>query len=361
MAVGKDKSSIRLSTANLPDNYAVFFEELKNCIHKARVQVALSANRELILLYWDIGKRILEQQTHEGWGSKVIERLVYDLQCEFPDIRGFSRRNLLFMRAFAEAYADQEIVKQLVSQIPWGHIVRLIQTVKDYDCRNWYILQTIKSGWSRSVLEMQIDSDLYHRQGKSINNFEMTLPPSQSDLAKQIIKDPYIFDFLSMRDDYNERVLEQGLIEHVQNFLLELGVGFAFVGRQVHLKVGGEDFYIDLLFYHLKLRCFVVIDLKVREFIPEYAGKMNFYLSAVDDLLRHPEDKPSIGIILCKPKNRIIAEYALRDIKKPVGVSGYITKLVESLPKKFNGVLPSPEEIEAELSKANWKKKGEEK
>lgn len=355
MADDKDKLSIRLSLVDLPDNYAVFLDELKTRIRTARVQVALSANRELVLLYWDIGKRILEQQTREGWGAKVIERLAYDLQREFPDIHGFSQRNLLFMRGFAEAYPEPEKVKQLVSQIPWGHIVRLIQTVKDSNCRDWYILQTILNGWSRSILEMQIENDLYHRQGKSITNFERTLPSPQSDLAQQITKDPYVFDFLSMRDDYNERVLEQGLIEHVQRFLLELGAGFAFVGRQVHLEVGGEDFYIDLLFYHLKLRCFVVIDLKARAFIPEYAGKMNFYLSAVDDLLRHAEDKPSIGIILCKSKNRIITEYALRDIKKPVGVSGYITKLVESLPKKFRGVLPSPEEIEAELGKVDWK------
>lgn len=355
MAADKEKSSKRANLLSVSDKYAVFLDELKNRIRTARIHVALSANMELVLLYWDIGKCILEKQTHEGWGAKVIERLSYDLHREFPDIHGFSRRNLLFMRAFAEAYPESEIVKQLVSQIPWGHIVRLIQTVKDYNCRNWYIRQTIQNGWSRSILEVQIENDLCHRQGKAITNFERTLPSPQSDLAQQITKDPYVFDFLSLRDDYNERILEQGLIEHVQMFLLELGAGFAFVGRQVHLEVGGENFYIDILFYHLKLRCFVVIDLKVREFIPEYAGKMNFYLSAVDDLLRHPEDKPSIGIILCKSQNRIITEYALRDIKKPVGVSGYITKLVESLPKKFKGVLPSPEEIEAELSKVDWK------
>lgn len=361
MGLDKDKTFIKSNLMNLPNNYAVFLEDLKSRIRTARVQVALSANREMILLYWDIGKRILEQQAREGWGAKVIERLAFDLRSEFPDMHGFSRRNLLFMRAFAEAYPELEIVKQLVSQIPWGHTVRLIQTVKDFNARNWYILQTIKNGWSRSILEMQIENNLYSRQGKAITNFNRTLPPPQSDLAQQMTKDPYVFDFLSLRDDYNERVLERELTEHIQKFLLELGTGFAFVGRQVHLEVGGEDFYIDLLFYQLKLRCFVVIDLKARGFIPEYAGKMNFYLSAVDDLLRHPEDKPSIGIILCKSKNRIITEYALRDIRKPVGVSTYITKMVESLPKKFKGILPSPKEIEAELSKVNWEKKNDEK
>lgn len=344
----------------LPDNYAVFLDELKNRIHTARVQVALSANRELVLLYWDIGKRILQQQIREGWGAKVIEQLAYDLKKEFIEIKGFSPRNLKYMRAFAAAWSDREFVQQAAAQIPWYHNCIIINKIATPEKREWYILQTIQNGWSRSILEMQIENDLYHRQGKAITNFERTLPPQQSDLAQQIIKDPYVFDFLSLRNDYNERVLEQGLIEHVQRFLLELGEGFAFVGRQVHLEVGGKDFFIDLLFYHLKLRCFIVIDLKAQEFIPEYAGKMNFYLSAVDDLLRHPDDKPSIGIILCKSKNRIITEYALRDIKKPVGVSGYITRLVDSLPKKFKGLLPSPEEIEAGLSKTNWEKKNDE-
>ncbi len=266
-------------------------------------------------------------------------------------MKGISRANLFYMRAFAEAYPDEQIVQQIVGRLPWGHNVVILTKFKDPKLREWYALACIEHGWSRAVLEAQIETHLHERQGKAVTNFQRTLPALTSDLAQQITKDPYIFDFLSIRDDYNERVLEQGLIEHVQRFLLELGAGFAFVGRQFHLEVGGDDFYIDILFYHLKLRCFVVIDLKAREFIPEYAGKMNFYLSAVDDLLRHPEDKPSIGIILCKSQNRIITEYALRDIKKPVGVSGYITKLVGSLPAKFKGVLPSPEEIEAELSK----------
>jgi predicted nuclease of restriction endonuclease-like (RecB) superfamily len=218
--------------------------------------------------------------------------------------------------------------------------------------------KTIEQGWGRSVLDLMIDNRAHERQGKAITNFPKTLSQPQSDLAQETLKDPYVFDFLSLRDEYNEHVLEQGLIDHVQKFLMELGAGFAFVGRQAHLEVGGEDFYIDLLFYHLRLRCFVVIDLKVKEFVPEFAGKMNFYLSAVDELLRHPDDKPSIGLILCKSRNKVVAEYALRDIRKPVGISGYVTRLTESLPKKLKGLLPSPEEIEAELSRTAGKKGG---
>ena len=350
MEIDKDKSA-GTNFIKLPHDYPSFIENIKNYIRTARVKVALAANSELVLLYWEIGKRILEQQTREGWGAKVIERVAFDLKKEFPEIKGFSPRNLKYMRSFAAIWQDNEKVQRLAAQIPWFHNCLIIDKISDIEEREWYISQTIKNGWSRSILEMQIENDLYRRQGKAVTNFDKTLPSPQSDLAQQIIKDPYVFDFLSLRDDYNERALEQGLIEHVQKFLLELGVGFAFVGRQVHIEVGGEDFYLDLLFYHLKLRCFVVIDLKVRDFIPEYAGKMNFYLSAVDDLMRHTDDNPSIGIILCKSNKQIIAEYALRDIKKPVGISKYITKIVETLPKKFKDILPSPEDIETELNK----------
>ena len=253
---------------------------------------------------------------------------------------------------------EWENVQQLVAQLPWGHNVLLIQKLKDLSTRLWYMQKTIEQGWGRNVLHVMIDNHAHQRQGKAVTNFPKTLPQPHSDLAQETLKDPYVFDFLSLRDDYNERVLEQGLIDHVQKFLMELGAGFAFVGRQVHLEVGGEDFYVDLLLYHLRLRCFVVIDLKVKEFVPEFAGKMNFYLSAVDDLLRHPDDKPSIGLILCKSRNKVVAEYALRDIRKPVGISGYVTRLTESLPKKLKGLLPSPEEIEAELSKKDGEKGG---
>ena len=333
----------------LPPGYAEFLADLKERIRRARVKAALSANRELILLYWEIGRMILERQKKEGWGSKVIDRLAQDLRREFPDIRGFSARNLKYMRAFAEAYPDKEFVQQVAAQIPWFHHCVLLDKVKDTAERIWYIQQTIEHGWSRNVLVHQIESGLYHRKGKAITNFDRTLPAPQSDLAQEMLKDPYVFDFLGLTEGIRERELERQLIARIRDFLLELGVGFAFVGSQVHLEVGGEDFYLDLLFYHLKLRCYVVIELKTGEFKPEYAGKMNFYLSAVDDLLRHPDDKPSIGIILCKSKNKVIVEYALRDTNKPIGVSSY--RLTRALPEDIKGILPSVEELERELVK----------
>lgn len=261
----------------------------------------------------------------------MVTELAKDLRKEFPEMKGFSRTNLLYMRAFAEVYPDEQIVQQVVGQIPWGHNVRILDLVKDPIERLWYIQQTIQYGWSRNVLVHQISSKLYQRQGKAITNFDRTLTKSQSELAQELLKDPYTFDFLSLGEDAKERDLERGLIEHIRNFLIELGVGFAFVGSQHHLEVGGDDFYIDLLFYHLRLRCYVVVDLKISAFQPEYSGKMNFYLSAVDDLLRHPDDQPSIGIILCRTKNQVIAEYALRDMNKPIGVSTYQLHIVRQV------------------------------
>jgi predicted nuclease of restriction endonuclease-like (RecB) superfamily len=262
---------------------------------------------------------------------------------------GFSPRNLKYMRAFAEAWPDEAIVQQLVAQIPWGHNVRILDYVDAPVERDWYIRQTIENGWSRNVLVHQIESGLYRRQGKAVSNFTRTLPAPQSELAQQIVKDPYNFDFLTLSQEAQERELERGLLDHIRDFLLELGVGFAFVGSQYPLQVGGEEFRIDLLFYHLKLRAYVVIDLKLEAFKPEFSGKMNFYLSAADDLLRHPSDQPSIGIILCKSRNKIVAEYALRDLRKPMGVSEY--RLTESLPKQLKGSLPSIEELEAQLKR----------
>jgi len=331
----------------LPAGYGEFLTDLKERTRRARVKAALSANRELILLYWEIGRMILERQRKEGWGSKVIDRLAQDLRREFPDMKGFSARNLKYMRAFAEAYPDKKFVQEVLAQITWYHNITLLEKVKDPKERIWYIQQTIEYGWSRNVLVHQIESGLYHRKGKAITNFDRTLPAPQSDLAQEVLKDPYVFDFLELREEIRERELERELITRIRDFLLELGVGFAFVGSQVHLEVGGEDFYLDLLFYHLKLRCYVVIELKTGEFKPEYAGKMNFYLSAVDDLLRHPDDKPSIGIILCKSKNKVIVEYALRDTTKPIGVSSY--RLTRALPEEIKSSLPSVEELEREL------------
>lgn len=338
----------------LPAGYASFLEDVKARIQSARVKAALAANRELVLLYWDIGRQILEQQKSQGWGAKVIEHLARDLHLAFPDMKGFSRANLLYMRAFAEAYPKLSIVQQVAGQIPWFHNVILIEKLKDPATRLWYAQKTIEHGWSRAVLVHQIESGLHERQGKAINNFRQTLPPPQSDLAQQALKDPYIFDFLTISEDVRERELERGLVEHIRKFLMELGVGFAFVGSQHRLEVEGEDFYLDLLFYHLRLRCFGIIDLKMEQFKPEFAGKMNFYLSAVDEQLRHPSDQPSIGIILCKTRKKLVAEYTLRNIRTPIGVSEY--QLTRAIPAEFKDSLPSIKDLEKELGEADREK-----
>lgn len=335
----------------ITEDYKSFLHDLQERIRGAQVRASLAVNSSLLTLYWGIGRAILERQRQHGWGAKVIDRLSVDLRRTFPEMKGFSLRNLKYMRAFAEAYPDEQFVQQVVAQIPWGHNVRILDAVNDAAEREWYARQTIEHGWSRNVLVHQIESGLYSRQGKAVTNFQRTLPAPQSELARQLLKDPYAFDFLSLGEDVAERELEHGLLNHIRQFLLELGIGFAFVGSQYHLEVGGQDFYLDLLFYHLRLRCFVVIDLKVSEFQPEFAGKMNFYLSAVDEHLRHKDDQPSIGIILCKTKNKVIVEYSLRDANKPMGVSTY--QLTESLPKRLKGSLPTIEELEAELGEVD--------
>jgi len=328
--------------------YAEFLLDLKARIQQAQVRAALAVNRELVLLYWQIGREILQKQRELGWGAEVVERLSKDLRREFPEMKGFSRTNLLYMRAFAEAYEDEQFVQQVVGRIPWGHNVRILDSVKDPKEREFYIRETIANGWSRNVLALQIQSDLYQRQGKALTNFELTLPKPQSDLAQNLLKDPYNFDFLGLGKEAHERDIERAMMEHIRAYLLEMGAGFGFVGSQYHLEVGGEDFFLDQLFYHLKLRCFVVLELKATEFRPEYLGKLNFYLSAVDDLLRHEGDAPTIGLLLCRERNHLVAEYALRDINKPIGVSAY--ELTRSLPENLRGSLPTIEEIEAELS-----------
>ncbi len=325
-----------------PEGYAELLEQLKLRIRSARLQAALAVNRELIQLYWEIGRSILERQEREGWGAKVIERLAADLRREFPDMRGLSTTNLKYMRMFAEAYP--QIGQQTVDQLPWGHNVIIFTKLKAPELREWYIRACLEHGWSRSVLEAQIETRLHERQGKAITNFARTLPAPASELAQQLLKDPYNFDFLTLHDDAVERDLERGLLEHLQRFMLELGAGFAFAGSQYRLEVGGEDFYIDLLFYHLKLRCFVVVDLKMGAFKPEYAGKLNFYCSAVDDLLGHAQDSPTIGILLCKSKNNVVVEYALRDVAKPLGVAEY--RLAQALPEHLQGSLPTVEQLE---------------
>lgn len=331
----------------LPAHYPQLLDEIKDRIQQARVKAALSVNRELILLYWEIGRRILESQEREGWGTKIIDRLASDLKKAFPDTQGFSARNLKYMRAFAEAFPERAIVQQAAAQIPWFHNCILLDKVKEPTQRLWYIQQTLEHGWSRAVLVHHIESDLFRRQGQAITNFPQTLPAPQSDLAGQLLKDPYSFDFLGIGPDIAERELEKKLLDHLKDFLIELGKGFAFVGSQYHLEVGGQDYYLDLLFYHLHLRCFVVIDLKVESFKPEFAGKMNFYLSAVDDRLRHDQDNPTIGLLLCKDRNQIIVEYALRELTRPVGVATY--RLTKELPRGLEDDLPTPEQLEEEL------------
>ena len=334
----------------LPDDYPDLLQALKDRIRTAQVRAALSVNRELVLLYWQIGRDILARQRRKGWGAKVIDQLAADLGRAFPDMRGFSSRNLRYMRTFAAAWPEESIVQQLAAQIPWFHNCVLLDKLKAPQEREWYIRQTIEYGWSRSVLLHQIESKLYHRQGKALTNFARTLPAPQSELAHELLKDPYNLDFLTLGPDVQERELHRGLVQHLRDFLLELGVGFAFVGSEYALDVGGQDFRLDLLFYHLRLRCYVVIELKTTAFQPEFAGKMNFYLAAVDDLLRHADDQPSIGLILCKGKNQVVAEYALRDMGKPIGVAEH--QLSTALPEPLKDQLPTVEELEAELRAA---------
>ena len=338
------------SKAELPADYATLLAELKQRIGGERLRMVLSANAAMVLLYWDIGRTILDRQSKEGWGAKVIDRLSNDLREAFPDMKGLSPRNLKYMRAFAEAWPDKAIVQGPLAQITWYHNIALIEKLETPEDRLWYARKIVEQGWSQSVLCIQIEAGLHERQGKAITNFPATLPPADSDMAAQVFKDPYLFDFLGTADPRREREVEQALTDHIQRFLLELGAGFAFMGRQVHLEVESQDFYLDLLFYHVKLRCYVVVELKAVPFDPAFVGQLNLYLSAVDDLMRQPDDKPSIGLLLCRSKKKLIVEYALRDFKKPIGVASWQTRIVKSLPKEFRGILPSVEDIEKELS-----------
>lgn len=389
---------VQTTLAPLPTGYIELLGDLKRRVRAAQIKAARSVNRELIQLYWEIGGLIVHRQQDEPWAYSVIERLSVDLQAEFPEMRGLSHGNLYRMRSlylvysqgvmafaqvarnieqalFAPAARNNETdkvpqaVRQLqpplssdgaqvaeqfqlapvppeIAELPWGHNIVLLEKLDSNEDRLWYARQTTLHGWSRSVLIAQIETEAHKRQGKALTNFDRTLPPPQSDLARQLLKDPYTFEFLGLADDIHERELERSLIEHIKRFLLELGAGFAFVGSQYYLQIGGDDFYLDLLFYHLKLRCFVVIDLKTEDFEPEFAGKMSFYLAAVDDLVKHASDTPSIGLILCKEHNHIVVEYALRDSSRPLGVATY-----RLLPPTLRANLPSPEQLQAELEK----------
>nr|WP_315230178.1 PDDEXK nuclease domain-containing protein [uncultured Albidiferax sp.] len=337
---------IRLSPA--PAGYADWLADLKGRIHTAQQRATLTVNRELVLLYWQIGQEILARQATQGWGAKVIERLAHDLREAFPEMKGFSPRNLKYMRAFAQAWPDAEFVQEVLAQLPWYHQLALLDKLDSPESRRWYAAKSIEHNWSRNVLVMQIETRLLERSGTAVTNFAVHLPKPQSDLARESLKDPYRFDFLGLGNEAQERDIENALVKHVTEFLLELGAGFAFVGRQVLLDVGGDEFFIDLLFYHLKLRCYVVIELKGGKFKPEHLGQLGFYLTAVDRQVKHAQDNPSIGLLLCKSKNKIVAEYALGDKTQPMGIAEY--KLLESLPAELQTSLPSIEQIERELA-----------
>lgn len=334
----------------LAAGYGPLLEELKQRIASERVRVVLAANSAMVLLYWDIGRTILDRQRKEGWGTKVIDRLSADSRQAFPDMSGLSPRNLKYMRAFAEAWPERAIVQEALAQITWYHNLTLLEKLDNADDRLWYAVQTVENGWSRNILMMQIKSQLHRRAGRSINNFPSVLPSPESDLATQAFKDPYLFDFLGTADPRREREVERAMIDQVEKLLLELGQGFAFVGRQIVLEVGDEDFVIDLLFYHYRLRCFVVVELKAVPFDAAFVGKLNLYLSAVDDLMKQPEDRPTIGLLLCRGKSHVAVEYALRGLTQPVGVADWEAELVSKLPAALEGSLPTVEQIEAELS-----------
>ena len=340
-------SNSPVSLALTPDGYAEWLVDLKSRIHSAQQRAVLAVNRELLLLYWQMGRDILARQAEQGWGAKVIERLAHDLRTAFPEMKGFSRANLMYMRAFAEAWPGAEIVQQAVGRLPWGHNLVLLTRLKDPQQRLAYAQSAIANGWSRNVLNIHIETRLLERAGKAVTNFEVSLPKPQSDLAHESLEDPYRLDFLGLGKEAGERDIENALVKHVTEFLLELGAGFAFVGRQVLLDVGGDEFFIDLLFYHLKLRCYVVIELKAGKFKPDHLGQLGFYLTAVDRQVKSEQDNPTIGLLLCKSKNKVVAEYALGDKTQPMGIAEY--KLLESLPAELQTSLPSIEQIEREL------------
>lgn len=330
-----------------PEGYASWLADLKSRIHEAQQRVTQVINRELVMLYWHIGRDILLRQAEQGWGAKVIDRLAHDLRNAFPEMKGFSRANLMYMRAFAEAWPDSAIVQQAVGQLPWGHNLVLLTRLKQPQQRLAYAQAAIEHGWSRNVLNIHIETRLLERTGKAVSNFSDRLPAPGSDLARQSLKDPYLFDFLELGKEADEREIETALVKHITQFLLELGAGFAFVGRQIHMEVGGDDFFIDLLFYHLKIRCYVVIELKADKFKPEHLGQLGFYLTAVDRQVKAEQDNPTIGLLLCKSKNKVVAEYALGDKTQPMGIAEY--KLEDSLPEELQTQLPTIEQIEKEL------------
>lgn len=338
------------ASIDMPADYAVWLAEIKARVHGERLRTVLAANASMVLLYWDIGYSILQRQSEQGYGTRVIDRLAGDLRTAFPEMKGFSPRNLKYMRAFAAVWLDRQVVQRSVAQLTWGQNITLLEKLSNAEDRLWYAAKTIEHGWSRNVLAVQIQGQAQLRHGKAQNNFPTTLPPPESDMAAQVFKDPYLFDFLGTDAPRREAELESGLVEHIQKFLLELGQGFAFVGRQVHLEIGNDDFYLDLLFYHLKLRRYVVIELTARKFTPGDGAQLGMHMTAVDRLLAHPDDKPTVGLLLVREKNRVLVEYALSGSTQPISVAEWETQLTRALPSELKGSLPTIEEIEAELS-----------
>lgn len=349
----------------ISNDYKIWLTELKHKVRTSQLKAAIAVNSALIDFYWELGKMISEKLQESSWGDKILEQVSKDLSSEFPEMKGFSSRNLKYCRFFFEFYnlkpkqvnndkltdtkKELAIGQQAVAQIPWGHNILIFTKIKSQKEALFYVQKTIENNWSRNVLELQLKSDLYNRQGKAVSNFKYTLPEPLSDLAQQTLKDPYIFDFITLTEGYKEKDIEKQLVQHITQFLLELGKGFAFVSKQYHLEVANKDYYIDLLFYHIKLKCYIVIELKNTEFMPEYTGKLNFYLSAIDSQIKEPTDNPTIGLLLCKNKDNIEVEFALRDMKKPIGISE-IT-FTEILPDNLKSSLPTIEEIENELNK----------
>lgn len=336
--------------SGMPEWYPELLASVTREVHSGRSRAVSAVNREILLSYWTIGRQLAQRESAQGWGSKVVTRLSADVRSTFPEARGFSPRNLRYMKSFAQAWPDFPMLQRAVATLPWGHNVILLDKLSDPETRLWYAAAAVKNGWSRNVLSHHIETRLHERSGQAVTNFKATLPASDSDLAQQSFKDPYVFDFLAMTGQRNERELEGQLVGHVEKFLLELGQGFAFVGRQVRLTIGEDEFFADLLFYNFRLRCFVVVELKATAFKPEYVGQINMYMSAVDDLLSHQDDKPTIGLLLCKAKNNVVAEYSLRGFSKPIGVAEWESEVVRSLPEEFAATLPSISELEAELS-----------
>lgn len=339
-----------LAKSGMPKWYPELLASVSSQIHSGRSRAISAANREMLLSYWSIGNELSKRESAKGWGSRVVTRLSADVRSAFPEARGFSPRNLRYMKSFAEAWPDFPMLQAPLATLPWYHQIALLEKLSDPGTRLWYAAAAVENGWSRNVLAHHIETKLHERSGKAVTNFKSTLPPAGSDLAQQSFKDPYVFDFVSMTGERNEREFEGQLVLHVEKFLLELGQGFAFVGRQFRLTIGNDEFFADLLFYNFKLRCFVVVELKATAFKPEYLGQINMYMSAVDDLLAHADDQPTIGLLLCKTKNNVVAEYSLRGFSKPIGVAEWESQIVASLPEEFVSTLPSISELEAELS-----------